>query len=351
MQHPDHEADIGSPVPAPRRVPTRTSRYIGTPVERPIPSPFQRPISTADPAEAAAIFAASYEGGDFAVSPLNGAFSFRSASLDGPRVSLHSIECSGEVTGSVRFFSRYAVTWFGAGAGSVTVNSDTRHSAAAEPLMMPTERAFDVVLRPTRQNLIHFAPEFLEDVATEIHGGGRRALSFDLASPTVGDRTGRWRSAVGQVTAAARDAGASTLVRSNAERALAHALLALFTWASWSVPPEMRLPPAWRVRAALDHLHHHAGEPVTPADAARAAGIHTRTLQQATQRHLGMSPSAYLRDIRLERAHRDLRAASPGSDSVAAIAGRWGFGNLGRFAAAYGEKYGEKPSETLRQWR
>ncbi len=351
MQHPDHEADTVSSLPAPRRVPTGTSRYIGTPVGQSMPSPLHRPTSTADPAEAAAIFAASYEGGDFTVSPLNDAFSFRSAFLDGPRVSLHSIECSGEVTGSVPFFSPYAVTWFGAGAGSVTVNCVTRHSADAEPLMLPTERAFDVVLRPARQNLIRFAPDFLEDIATEIHGGGRRALSFDLISPAMEDRTDRWRSAVGQATAVARDAGVPPLVRSNAERLLAHALLTLFTWASWPVPPEMRLPPAWRVRAALDHLHHHAGEPVTPADAARAAGIHTRTLQQATQRHLGMSPSAYLRDIRLERVHRDLRAGSPGSESVAAIARRWGFGNLGRFAAAYGDKYGQKPSETLRQWR
>lgn len=294
------------------------------------------------------MFAAQYEGGDFTVSPLEDEFSFRSASLGGSNVSLHSIECSGEVTGSVPFFSRYAVTWFGVGSGSVTVNCATRHSSAAEPLMVPTDRAFDVVLRPARHNLIHFAPDFLEDIATEIHGGERRALSFDLASPAAADRTLQWRTAVAQATAAARDSGTTTLVRSNAERLLGHALLALFAWTSWSVPAEMRLPPAWRVRAALDHLHHHAGEPVTPADAARAAGIHTRTLQRATERHLGVSPSAYLRDIRLERAHRELRAASPRSESVAAVAGRWGFGNLGRFAAAYAEKYGERPNQTLR---
>lgn len=349
MQYPENAADSASPFPTPRGIPARRSRYVGAPaVDQSIA---HRPTITQDPVAAAAIFATSYEGGNFAVRPLDDAFSFRAASLGGPRVSLHSIECTGEVTGSVPFYSRYAVTWFGVGAGSVTVNCATRHSAAAEPLMLPTERAFDVVLRPTRQNLIHFAPDFLEDMATEIHGRDRQALSFDLAAPVIMDRTGHWRAAVAQATTVARDTGSTTLVRSNAEQLLARALLALFTWTAWLVPPEMRLPPAWRVRAALDHLHHHAGDPVTPADAARAAGIHTRTLQQATQRHLGMSPSAYLRDIRLERAHRDLRASSPGSESVAAIARRWGFGNLGRFAAAYGDKYGQKPSQTLRQWR
>lgn len=347
MLHPDSEAENESPLPAPRRRTARTSRYIGAPVDRPTASATGA-SSTLDPAEAAAIFAASYEGGDFAVAPLDDDFSFRSASLGGPRVSLHSIECTGEVTGSVPFYSRYAVTWFGVGTGAVTVNRVTRRSSLAEPLMMPTERAFEVVLRPARQNLIHFAPDFLEDIATEIHGGERRPLSFDLASVPATGRTLEWRAAVAQTAAAARDASAPSLVRSNAERLLAHALLALFAWASWTVPTDMRLPPAWRVRAALDHLHHHAGETVTPADAARAAGIHTRTLQQATQRYLGMSPSAYLRDIRLERAHRDLQAATPGTESVAAVAGRWGFGNLGRFAAAYGEKYGERPNETLR---
>jgi AraC-like DNA-binding protein len=33
---------------------------------------------------------------------------------------------------------------------------------------------------------------------------------------------------------------------------------------------------------------------------------------------------------------------------VAAVAYRWGFGNLGRFAADYRQEFGRSPSEVLR---
>jgi transcriptional regulator GlxA family with amidase domain len=37
---------------------------------------------------------------------------------------------------------------------------------------------------------------------------------------------------------------------------------------------------------------------------------------------------AYLRRVRLDHAHHDLIAASPGSQTVTAIAYRWGFSSL-----------------------
>ncbi len=56
----------------------------------------------------------------------------------------------------------------------------------------------------------------------------------------------------------------------------------------------------------------------------------------------------YLQGIRLEQAHRDLRAADPTyGDTVTEIARRWGFSNPGRFATAYRRLYGVHPSTTL----
>ena len=51
-----------------------------------------------------------------------------------------------------------------------------------------------------------------------------------------------------------------------------------------------------------------------------------------------------LRDVRLQRA-RGGAAGRPSRDH--GVAGRWGFLYLGRFAA-YREKFGERPSDTLR---
>jgi transcriptional regulator GlxA family with amidase domain len=56
----------------------------------------------------------------------------------------------------------------------------------------------------------------------------------------------------------------------------------------------------------------------------------------------------YLREVRLNRVHAELLSADPGSVSVSQVAARWGFLYLGRFTAAYREKFGQRPSETLR---
>jgi AraC-like DNA-binding protein len=56
---------------------------------------------------------------------------------------------------------------------------------------------------------------------------------------------------------------------------------------------------------------------------------------------------AYVRVVRLRHAHRDLRSADPTHNTVAAIAHRWGFTNLSRFAAAHKTMYGQTPLQAL----
>ena len=47
-------------------------------------------------------------------------------------------------------------------------------------------------------------------------------------------------------------------------------------------------------------------------------------------------------------SHRDLRSADPFHSTVSAIAHRWGFTHLGRFAAAHKTMYGQTPLQALR---
>jgi AraC-like DNA-binding protein len=61
-----------------------------------------------------------------------------------------------------------------------------------------------------------------------------------------------------------------------------------------------------------------------------------------------MGPMAYLRRIRMDRVHEALAAAGPG-ETVTAVALRWNFHELGRFAGAYRRIFGETPSATLRR--
>lgn len=74
-----------------------------------------------------------------------------------------------------------------------------------------------------------------------------------------------------------------------------------------------------------------------------------RALQAGFQRVFGVSPSAYLQNLRLECARRDLQLADAAESSVSRIAHAWGFGHLGRFSVNFRARFGESPSETLRR--
>jgi AraC-like DNA-binding protein len=101
------------------------------------------------------------------------------------------------------------------------------------------------------------------------------------------------------------------------------------------------------VRDAIDIIEAAPHLPLTTSTLAKQCHVSVRALQKGFRRHLGMSPMAYLRVVRLRRAHRDLRSADPARVSVAYIAHRWGFTHLGRFAAAHKTMFGETPLQAL----
>ena len=103
------------------------------------------------------------------------------------------------------------------------------------------------------------------------------------------------------------------------------------------------------VRRAVDAIQAGPEHPFTAEELARSAGVGVRTLQAGFRRYVGTSPMAYLRDVRLARAHADLLAGDPGRTTVAAVAHRWGFAHVSRFAGAYRARYHVTPSRTLRQ--
>jgi AraC-like DNA-binding protein len=105
-----------------------------------------------------------------------------------------------------------------------------------------------------------------------------------------------------------------------------------------------------RVRLAEGYMEARAGDELTMAEVARAAGIGVRALQLDFQRIRGMSPRAVLHRFRLERAYARLLAGDPAT-TVTEIALLCGFTHLGRFAASYRARFGETPSETLARGR
>jgi transcriptional regulator GlxA family with amidase domain len=84
--------------------------------------------------------------------------------------------------------------------------------------------------------------------------------------------------------------------------------------------------------------------------AVAASGVSGRTLLQHFRDSKGVSPIRYLRNARFAKV-RDALAQSEPADSVTAIALRWGFSHMGRFAVEYRKRFGESPSQTLRRRR
>jgi AraC-like DNA-binding protein len=106
--------------------------------------------------------------------------------------------------------------------------------------------------------------------------------------------------------------------------------------------------PPRTIRRVMDAMHDGPERPFCVTDLAAIAGVSVRSLQEGFRRYVGVSPMAYLQEVRLGRAHESLVREHPQRVTVAAIAHRWGFTHLGRFAHAYRNRYGSCPSDTLR---
>ena len=132
---------------------------------------------------------------------------------------------------------------------------------------------------------------------------------------------------------------------------------ALMTQLLMTVPSQLspilhRKPPHTqpsKIRAVIDYIDHHPEDEITTADLAAMAGFSPRALQAGFREVVGMSPTAYLRGVRLDRVHLELVSGTP--DSVTDVAARWGFFHPGRFAQQYRERFGLLPSETMRRTR
>jgi AraC-like DNA-binding protein len=88
-------------------------------------------------------------------------------------------------------------------------------------------------------------------------------------------------------------------------------------------------------------------QPIRVDELAAAVGISRRGLELGFREAFDISPQRYLRRVRMNGLHRDLRRAMPGRETVSEAAWRWGFEELGRTAVDYRQLFGESPSTTL----
>jgi transcriptional regulator GlxA family with amidase domain len=193
-------------------------------------------------------------------------------------------------------------------------------------------------------------PGQLVDIAP---GRTGKLIRFTGYSPVSSQAARQWRatySYVRDVVLTHPDAAGQPLVASSAARLLAAAALAAFPNNALTDPAvrDRRDGSPATLRRAVAFIDEHAHRDITAADIATAAHVTTRAVQLAFQRHMGTTPMGYLRKVRLARAHGDLITADPATETVTAIAYRWGFTSPSRFAAHYLRAYGVPPGATLR---
>jgi AraC family ethanolamine operon transcriptional activator len=114
-------------------------------------------------------------------------------------------------------------------------------------------------------------------------------------------------------------------------------------------------PPAPRrgralARKAEAWLRQSLAEPPTIAALCCALHVSPRTLHEAFREHLGTTPKAYLKVLRLNAARHDLLEGGV-NKRVTDAALDWGFLHFGWFARDYRRLFDETPSQTLQRGR
>ncbi len=98
---------------------------------------------------------------------------------------------------------------------------------------------------------------------------------------------------------------------------------------------------------AVEHIRQADLSTLNLAALSTAAGVSQRTLEYAFQEKLGLSPMAFVRQLRLHALRRELLACQLGEANVTELAYHLGFTQLGRLAGDYRRTFGELPSHTL----
>ncbi|GAA4681073.1 AraC family transcriptional regulator [Frondihabitans cladoniiphilus] len=306
-------------------------------------------VSGTDPDEAIQLFEAGYNGNGFIINRTELEFSYRHAATGENGVTLRSSKVFGEITGEIEPEGEYIVQWIKRGTATVDVHKDNVRLTLGSPVMFPTGRPFSFSYRDYEQDLVHLDKDLVDRIAREREGAVLGSLRFTPSVAPVSQAALRAWNATLQLVAQTLLAGSpSPLLEAEMSRLAASALLDAFAHRQADIGESLLLPSGASLRVAVEFIHANAEQPLTATSIAKAAGLSVRGLQQSFARQLDTTPTAYVRSVRLDRTREDLQLASPNSTTVAEIAQKWGFVHLGRFSAAYTERFGEYPSTTLR---
>lgn len=249
-------------------------------------------------------------------------------------------------------WSCYLVTHVKAGSARIGTTARPERCAAGDVVLaVRPGRPCWAHTEDAELSLAALTPDALLRITGDPATDGGPAVRFTSTRPRSPAAAAQWDTTIDYVTSTlngVRCQDDAALVVGGAVSLLASTLLHVFpnTYADAQhvEQPQVSAP---LVRQAIDFIQANCARDITMGDIAAAINVTPRAVQYMFRRHLDTTPMAYLRRVRLDRAHRDLLAADPVHDTVAAIAIRWGFAHTGRFSQVYRAEFGESPSVTL----
>ena len=110
-------------------------------------------------------------------------------------------------------------------------------------------------------------------------------------------------------------------------------------------------PAPYYVKRAEDFIARNAQQPITMTQLVDVARVSARTLFEGFRNFRDVSPMRHAKNVRLDRVRAELvgmRSEYTKRRSLTEIAGKWGFGHMGNFSNDYKQRFGERPSQTMR---
>jgi AraC-like DNA-binding protein len=241
---------------------------------------------------------------------------------------------------------------FRSGADIRTARRISMQVTSREHSIVPPETPFDAVCAPGFEELVLRieADSLATKLGALIGATPSRKLVFDEAAPGRAAAIGNLRRLVSFFAAELDSMSAETPALAIVE--LEQALIVSFICSNPNNYSHLldRAPQiaTWQVRRAEEYIEAHWNKPITVETLARVTSASARSIFRHFRSSRGVSPLAFVKQLRLQRAKEMLERAEL-NPSVTETAVACGFSNFGHFASDYFKRFGERPSETIKR--
>lgn len=279
-----------------------------------------------------------------------GQFEYRTQWAQGGPLRLHQSEYRNRLEAESEPVAHLGVVTSTGGPSVVDNGREEVYSQAGESYLCIPGLPLSVRSDHPAGMIPHMAYADVVDAAAETSGVDPAAFCFLGMAPVSPALGAYWARVIALAQGQLAGPTYYPLVAAEVYRMLVHAVVQVFpnTTTTGFTPSGPGQVTSAVVRRAIEFIEANAHRPLTLTDIAAAAAVGPRGLQHAFRRQQDVTPMGYLRRVRLQRAHDELRQVDPGSGAtVAGVAARYGFGHPGRFSRAYALVYGQLPRETL----